>query len=386
MLAVVRYLLILCCVVPATTATCARAQSSSVMESGPRKLPAAAIAPSTVPAPGSSTAWGPSRAASRSFGDLPQRFSTLPAATQPSSSTALRAEGTPSSAAASPSASRERFDFQRSIEFGPNDPPHGRPYTDDTYLDWTPQFLPSGLIYRSYLAGSKESRFATIFENQKHFGWIWDITLGGRVALFRFGTMDPVRPEGFEIDLEGSGQPRLNLNDSEDLIAADFRAGIPITYGIGRWQSKFAYYHLSSHLGDEYLLKNPGFRRVNYSRDAFVLGQSYYLTDDVRLYGEVGWAFYSDVSKPWEFQFGIDYSPLLPIEGGGAPYVALNGQLRQELNFSGNFVVQAGWQWRGGSSGQLVRIGLEYYNGMSNQFQLYDVFENKLGFGIWYDF
>ena len=99
---------------------------------------------------------------------------------------------------------------------------------------------------------------ATIFENQKNFGWIWDITLGGRVALFRFGTSDPVRPEGFEIDLEGSGQPRLNLSDEEDLIAADFRAGLPITYGIGRWQSKFAYYHLSSHLGDEYMLKNRG--------------------------------------------------------------------------------------------------------------------------------
>ncbi len=261
-----------------------------------------------------------------------------------------------------------------------------RPSGDDTPADWTPQFLPAGLIYRAYLAGSKESRMATIFENQKNFGWIWDITLGGRVALFRFGTSDPVRPEGFEIDLEGSGQPRLNLSDEEDLIAADFRAGLPITYGIGRWQSKFGYYHLSSHLGDEYMLKNPGFRRVNYSRDCFVIGQSYYVTDDLRLYGEVGWAFYSDVSEPWELQFGIDYSPLMPIGWRGAPFAAVNGHLRQELNFSGNFVAQAGWQWRGGSNGQLLRIGVQYYNGLSNQYQLYNFFENKIGFGIWYDY
>lgn len=258
-------------------------------------------------------------------------------------------------------------------------------YRVDTYEDWTPQFLPNGLIYRSYLAGQKESRMASVFEYQKNFGWIWDITLGGRVGLFRYGTTDPVRPQGFQIDLEGSGQPRLNLEHDEDLMAVDFRAGLPITYGIGKWQMKLAYYHISAHLGDEYMLANPGFRRVNYVRDAFVLGQSYYVTPDVRLYAEGAWAFYCDVAQPWEFQFGVDYSPLV-FGAHGAPFVALNGQLREEQHFSGNFVAQAGWQWRGVGRGQLLRIGAQYYNGMSNQYQFYNFFENKLGVGIWYDY
>jgi hypothetical protein len=262
-----------------------------------------------------------------------------------------------------------------------------RPYEVPTYSDWTPQLLPEGLIYRSYLAGAKESRMSTVFNYMDGWGGIWDITLGGRIGLFRFGTTNGVRPEGFQIDIEGSGQPRLDLNSNEDLIAADFRAGLPITYGVGPWQMKLGYYHLSSHAGDEYMVSHPTFQRINYARDVLLFGQSYYVTDALRIYGEAGWAFYHDISKAWEFQFGADYSPLNPSGFyNSAPFFAVNGALRQELNFGGNFVVQAGRQWRGGVGGQTLRIGLQYYNGGSNEFEFYSNFENKVGIGIWYDY
>lgn len=259
-------------------------------------------------------------------------------------------------------------------------------YAPNARYDWTAQLKPDGLIYRSYLAGVKESRMASVFNHDSNAGWIWDITLGGRVGIFRYGTSNTVRPEGFQIDIEGSGQPRLDLEHNEDLVATDFRAGLPITYGIGRWQSKLAYYHLSSHVGDEYLVSHPGFQRINYSRDTLVLGQSYYLTADWRIYGEAGWAFYSDVSEPWEFQFGTEYSPLTKPGLGGAPFAAFNVQSRQELDFSGNLVLQAGWQWRARNRGHLFRIGLQYYNGKNQQFEFYEVNENKFGIGFWYDF
>ncbi|MCE9604693.1 MAG: DUF1207 domain-containing protein [Planctomycetia bacterium] len=259
------------------------------------------------------------------------------------------------------------------------------PYDPNAYLDWTPQFLPAGLIYRSYLAGVKESRMATVFEHDKRAGWMWDITLGGRVGLFRYGSTNPIRPEGFEVDVEGSAQPRLDLENNEDLQSVDFRAGLPITYGIGRWATKAAFYHISAHAGDEYMVSHPTFQRINYVRDEFVLGQSYYITDDLRLYAEAGWAFNADVAKPWEFQFGADYSPLAPSKRG-SPFAAINGYIRQEQNYSGNLVVQAGWQWRPWNEGKLLRVGLQYYNGKSNQFEFYNVNENKVGLGIWYDF
>ena len=31
-------------------------------------------------------------------------------------------------------------------------------------------------------------------------------------------------------------------------------------------------------------------------------------------------------------------------------------------------------------------MGLHYYNGYSNQFSFYHVFEQQIGFGLWYDY
>lgn len=252
---------------------------------------------------------------------------------------------------------------------------------------WCHQILPDGLIYRSYLAGVKESRFAGRWLHDKDLGWMWDITLGGRVGILRYGTTSVDHPEGWQIDMEGAGMPRLDLEHEErDLISADFRFGIPLTYGRGNYQMKLAFYHLSSHLGDEYMVRHSTLVRRNYSRDVLVWGHSYFLTPDIRLYGEAGWAYnYDGGTEPWEFQFGIDYSPAGPSGQRGAPFFAINGHLREEFDFGGNLAVETGWQWRG-NSGHLFRLGMHYFQGMSDQWEFFDQYEEKLGFGVWYDF
>ena len=116
------------------------------------------------------------------------------------------------------------------------------------------------------------------------------------------------------------------------------------------------------------------------------LGYAYYVTENLRVYTEVGWAFHADVSEEWELQFGLDYSPARPTGLRGAPFFAVHGHLREELNYSGNFVLQAGWAWRGDRSSHLLRTGLHYYNGLSDQFSFYRNFEQQIGAGLWYDF
>lgn len=251
---------------------------------------------------------------------------------------------------------------------------------------WTTQLLPEGLIYRSYLAGVREPRIAGVWNNDYRQGWIWDIALGGRVGLLRYGTTDPIHPSGWELDLEGGAFPRLDMEHDQDLVATDYRVGVPLTYGTGRFQTKLAFYHLSSHLGDEYMVRYHTLSRINYSRNALVWGNSLFVTPSLRLYGEAAWSFYIDGgAKPWEFQFGADYS--LPYATGlrGSPFVALNSYLRQEDDFGGHFVVQTGWQWRG-ESGQLFRMGMQYFAGSSDQLEIYTRYESKVGLGLWYDF
>ena len=263
-------------------------------------------------------------------------------------------------------------------------PADGVGYDDDS---WSWQILPDGLIYRSYLAGVKEPRLGTQVFHLKDRGWLMDATIGGRVALLRNGTTNSLAPEGWELDVEAAAFPRIDVDRDWDMVSADWRAGVPLTYGRGKFQAKLAYYHLCSHLGDEEIIfLGSAASRINYVRDSVVLGLSYYVNPSLRLYSEAGWAFYTDGgAEPWEFQFGIDYSPIEPTGILGTPFLAVNAHLRQELDFSGNFVAQLGWQWRG-NSGHLLRIGAHYYNGLSNQYQFFPVFEEQIGGGIWYDF
>jgi hypothetical protein len=251
---------------------------------------------------------------------------------------------------------------------------------------WSWQFLPSSLLYKSYLAGGREPRFASQWIHEKNSGWLWDVSLGGRAGIVRYGTVNSPWPEGWQIDIEGAAFPRLNLEHERDLDAVDYRFGIPLTMRRGSWQGKFGYYHLSSHMGDELMVRDHSLYRINYVRETMILGVGYFLNPNIRLYSEAAWAFYTDGgAKPWEFQFGLEYSPIEPTYQWAAPFVAMNTHLREENDFGGNFTFQTGLQWRG-HNGQLLRLGMQYFNGMSDMYQFFPRHEEQIGLGLWYDF
>jgi hypothetical protein len=255
---------------------------------------------------------------------------------------------------------------------------------DEGYWSW--QFLPNGLMYKSYLAGDREPRFGTQFVHDRNLGWLWDSTIGARLGLFRYGTENDFWPQGWQFDIEGAAFPRLSLDNDRDLISADFRAGGLITNRQGPWEMKFGYYHYCSHLGDEYVIQHAGLNRINYVRESLILGLAAYANPSLRLYWETGWAFSTDgQAKPWEFQFGADFCTPEPTGPSGAPFFAINGHLREENDFSGNLNVQTGWMWRA-RSGHLFRVGMQYFNGLSDQAQFYRTFEEQIGIGLWYDF
>jgi hypothetical protein len=253
---------------------------------------------------------------------------------------------------------------------------------------WFWQVLPDGLIYRSYQAGVHEPRMHVVMFEERDGRSLWDATLGGRVGVLRYGDGNRVRPQGWQLDFEGAALMRFTFDRARDFETADYRAGAPLTYGVGNWQFKFAYYHLSSHMGDEFAIRNAGALadRINYVRDALVLGASYYPHPVVRLYSEVGYALKADGgAEPWEFQFGTELSRPGPTGRRGTPFFAFNGHLREEHDFGGDVTAQAGWLWRGCTE-QTVRVGLHYFNGKSSQYQTFDDSEEQLGLAFWYDF
>ena len=257
----------------------------------------------------------------------------------------------------------------------------------DAFAAGTWQVMPSGLMYRSYLAGEKESRISSVWTKDRSGRTVWESTLGARVGLLRYGTTGAYRPQGWQLDLEGGALPRvLPGTESTMLEAVDFRVGIQSTWAFDRWHIKAGYYHLSSHLGDEFVIANPLVRRFNYVRDSTVTGVTYDITDNWQTYGELAYALGAeDGAKPFEMQYGLQYSPL---EFGlrGAPFTAINFHSRQDFGYITSVNYQAGWQWRGVESQRLLRVGLQYYRGPALQYSFPGQSDRLFGGGMWIDF
>ena len=67
-------------------------------------------------------------------------------------------------------------------------------YYEYVSSDFTWQVGPSGIIYRSYLAGPHEPRISiSPFFNSNRA--VWDATVGGRGGVLRYGDRDPLHPK-----------------------------------------------------------------------------------------------------------------------------------------------------------------------------------------------
>jgi hypothetical protein len=311
-----------------------------------------------------------------------------------------KADAPPSEAIPVPAGSIPGSELQSNGVAGPADVDHnslpdgvvridklasGEPLPEGDDWDW--HWLPSSLIYHSYWAGEHEPRMGMFMFGNLDSRFLWDASLGGRVGFLQYGNGDPINPAGYQLDFYGAAHARLDANHEEDLDSTDYVFGFPITWGDEHWQWKCGYAHLSSHMGDEFAISHPGALndRINYVRDSIVLGTSYYVTPAWRVYGETGWAFNaSGGAEPWDVQFGTELSRPGPTTCW-TPFVAANVRLREELDFGGDATLQFGWLRRS-ILDHTLRIGGQYYNGKSNQFEFFPRNEQQLGVGLWYDF
>ena len=249
------------------------------------------------------------------------------------------------------------------------------------------EILPAGLMYRSYIAGEKEPRFQSMWLSETGRGRVWDTQMGGRIGLLRYGTPDAVNPQGWQLDMEGGAQTRVDPLNESDLESVDFRFGILSTWRFSRHSFKLGYYHLSSHIGDEYLLRNPTFQRNNYVRDSAIVGWTFDMTEDMSVYGEVGYAAGAEGgAKPLELQYGYQYTPLRAYGFRGAPFFGINGHTREDFSWISSVNTVAGWQWRGEQTNHLFRLGLQYYTGPAIQWEFAGQNETLCGAGLWFDY
>ena len=120
------------------------------------------------------------------------------------------------------------------------------------------------------------------------------------------------------------------------------------------WSFRLRGYHISSHIGDEFLLANENFDRRNASAEYIDFSASYQWNKDLRIYGLMGWIVRSDKEFPMRkffFEYGLEkyfsslgfYNKCNNIEG--RPYFAINILQRAFTDYHLDRTVAAGYEW-----------------------------------------
>lgn len=91
-------------------------------------------------------------------------------------------------------------------------------------------------------------------------GRLASVGIGDKFGLGRWSGSQP--GDGVQLSLTGAVFAQFALQTaSYDLLNADYVIGIPLTIRRGKGSMRIRVYHQSSHLGDEYLLREPADRR-----------------------------------------------------------------------------------------------------------------------------
>ncbi|HEX6436926.1 MAG TPA: DUF1207 domain-containing protein [Candidatus Binatia bacterium] len=249
-------------------------------------------------------------------------------------------------------------------------------------------FLPGGNLFQPLIADPRWPRFSIgyrYFTDESRN--VLSATFGETIALYRDrGPYDGAWEVGFQ-----AGVFSIFDLDSEsfDLVNSDFLAGLHTIYRIGDLSAFFRVFHQSSHLGDEFLLRNR-IDRVNLSFEGLDLKLSYRFFDWARLYGGGTYLVHRDPSdlKPWSTQGGIELQTPWRFWGDSTRFVtALDVQNREENNWSTEVSVRGGLQFeRAQRFGRRISLLVEYYNGHSPNGQFFNRKVEYFGPGLHLDF
>lgn len=154
------------------------------------------------------------------------------------------------------------------------------------------------VLFRPFVADPRQITYSAGWRfNDKVFTQnVIDVSFGDTFPFYRWCSVN-IGPYcgALQIDLEGALWAIFDpLHDSSPLLNADYYVGIPITFAFDRWGFRLRAYHISSHIGDEFLLDHPGFHRRNASAEYVDFFISHDLTDEIRVYSGLGYIVAQD--------------------------------------------------------------------------------------------
>lgn len=203
------------------------------------------------------------------------------------------------------------------------------------------------------------------------------ISLGDVFPIYRFFD---VLGGDMQIDIAAGMWADFNMDpvvhpnhEWAELVTTDYILAIPISYARDFYSFRLRAYHISSHLGDEFIVNQPNILRTNPSFEAIDIFCALQLKDALRIYFGPGFIVNSDQSYPMKtfyFEYGFEFRPLVyKYEHPrlyGNPFFALDCQNWQVNNFRPSLTAQLGYEWtKLERAGRSVRLFVEYHNGYS---------------------
>jgi hypothetical protein len=234
--------------------------------------------------------------------------------------------------------------------------------------------------FASYLRG----KFRTLDDPSGEMTNIAAVGLGDSFGLVRFG--GPSIGEGLQLDVIGSIFAQFDLGaPSNDLINADYVIGVPLTFRRRGFSLRTKLYHQSSHLGDEYLLRDTDIERENLSFESFEVLASQEI-GVVRVYGGGERLFRRepDTLATKLVHGGIE---LRTVRNAPAQLVAgIDMKATDRHDWSPATSARVGIEVRRsgpeGHPGRLVMFVLEIYEGPSPYGQFFQDDISYIGFGV----
>ncbi|MBS0654385.1 MAG: DUF1207 domain-containing protein [Verrucomicrobia bacterium] len=258
---------------------------------------------------------------------------------------------------------------------------------------WFPQ---STILYPTQIANPLQVAFSggLRFNGRSAGSVSTPVTFGDQFPLYRWSNLKIGDFIGdMQLEIEGAIFAIFNQSEySSPLINADYYVALPLSYAYNRWAHRVRIYHISSHLGDEYMNRRHHAKRLNKSFEAIDLFTSYNLTDQIRLYGGVGVIAHSDSEmklKPLYAEYGLEarVGRREWKELYGVPYLAMHFRNYQDRDYDIDATFALGYEvGKISGLGQKLRVSLEYHNGFCDEGQFSrkrsDYIQAKVAYGF----
>lgn len=239
---------------------------------------------------------------------------------------------------------------------------------------WLPE---SPLLFLPFVADPRQVCYSVgwRFNDQVLKKNIIDVSYGDTLGIIEWCNVWPWCGR-MRIDIEGALWAVFSpLEESAPLINADYYVGVPITYGICNWSFRLRVFHISSHIGDEFLLNHRHFKRKNPSAEYLDFSVSNNITEDIRIYGVLGLILHQDESFRNHRFYAEAGMELRLYEVGsccfgsqiyGVPFFGMHFRYRRDFkhHVDSTYVLGYEWQKRRGLF-RCVRAFMEYHDGYS---------------------